>query len=36
LAQAGVIEALFEDFNGYLEKQGYLAMGGRSSPLRSC
>ncbi len=29
LAQAGVIEALFEDFDGYLEKQGYLAMGGQ-------
>ncbi len=25
----GVIEALFEDFDGYLEQQGYLAMGGR-------
>jgi transposase len=29
LAQAGVIEALFEDFDGYLEQQGYLAMGGQ-------
>jgi|TARA_B100001964_G_C14149230_1_gene561215 IS5 family transposase len=29
LAQVGVIEALFEDFDGYLEKQGYLAMGGQ-------
>lgn len=29
LAQAGVIEALFEDFDGYLEKQCYLAMGGQ-------
>ena len=29
LARAGVIEALFEDFDGYLEKQGYLAMGGQ-------
>jgi len=29
LAQAGVIETLFEDFDGYLEKQGYLAMGGQ-------
>ena len=29
LAHAGVIEALFEDFDGYLEKQGYLAMGGQ-------
>ena len=25
LAQAGVIETLFEDFDGYLEQQGYLA-----------
>jgi transposase, IS5 family len=29
LAQAGVIEALFEDFDGYLKKRGYLAMGGQ-------
>jgi len=29
LVQAGVIEALFEDFDGYLEKQCYLAMGGQ-------
>ena len=29
LAQAGAIEALFEDFDSYLEKQGYLAMGGQ-------
>jgi hypothetical protein len=29
LAQTGVIEALFEDFDGYLEQQGYLAMGGQ-------
>ena len=29
LAQAGMIETLFEDFDGYLEKQGYLAMGGQ-------
>ena len=29
LARVGVIEALFEDFDGYLEKQGYLAKGGR-------
>jgi IS5 family transposase len=29
LAQAGVIEALFVDFDGYLEQQGYLAMGGQ-------
>ena len=25
LARAGMVEALFEDFDGYLEKQGYLA-----------
>ncbi len=24
-----MIETLFEDFDGYLEKQGYLAMGGQ-------
>ncbi len=29
LAQAGVIATLFEDFDGYLEQQGYLAMGGQ-------
>ncbi len=29
LARAGVIETLFEDFDGYLEQQGYLAMGGQ-------
>jgi IS5 family transposase len=29
LAQAGLIEALFEDFDGHLEQQGYLAMGGQ-------
>jgi IS5 family transposase len=29
LTQAGAIEALFEDFDGYLEDQGYLAMGGQ-------
>ncbi len=29
LAQAGMIEALFEDFDGYLKDQGYLAMGGQ-------
>ena len=29
LAQAGVIETLFEDFDGHLEQQGYLAMGGQ-------
>lgn len=35
LAQAGVIEGLFEDFDGYLKKQGYLAMGGPIIALRS-
>ena len=29
LARAGAIEGLFEEFDGYLEKQGYLAMGGQ-------
>lgn len=29
LALAGVIEGLFEDFDGYLERRGYLAMGGQ-------
>ena len=29
LARAGVIETLFEDFDGHLEQQGYLAMGGQ-------
>ncbi len=29
LAQAGVIDALFKDFDGYLKEQGYLAMGGQ-------
>ncbi len=29
LARAGVIEALFEAFDGHLEEQGYLAMGGQ-------
>ncbi len=29
LAQAGAIETLFEDFDGYLERRGYLAMGGQ-------
>ena len=29
LAQAGEIEGLFEDFDGYLEQRGYLAMGGQ-------
>ncbi len=29
LAQAGVIETLFEAFDGYLEQRGYLAMGGQ-------
>ena len=30
MTQAGAIEALFEDFGGYLEDQGYLAIGGQS------
>ena len=29
LAQAGVIERLFDDFDGHLRRQGYLAMGGQ-------
>ena len=29
LAQAGVIEALFDAFDGSLKKRGYLAMGGQ-------
>ena len=29
LAQAGVIEAVFDSFDGYLRKRGYLAMGGQ-------
>ena len=29
LVQAGAIGALFEDFDGYLEQQGYLAVGGQ-------
>ncbi len=29
LAQAGVIEALFDAFDGYLKRRGYLAMGGQ-------
>jgi len=29
LAQVGVIDALFEDFDDYLKEQGYLAMGGQ-------
>jgi transposase, IS5 family len=29
LAQAGMIETLFEAFDGYLKDQGYLAMGGQ-------
>ena len=29
LAQAGMIEALFDRFDGYLKKRGYLAMGGQ-------
>ena len=34
LSQAGVIDALFDDFDGYLKTQGYQAMGGRSSMRR--
>jgi IS5 family transposase len=29
LAQAGVVERLFDDFDGHLRRQGYLAMGGQ-------
>ena len=29
LSQAGLIETLFEDFDGYLKNQGYQAMGGQ-------
>lgn len=29
LAQAGVIEHVFDDFDGHLRSQGYLAMGGQ-------
>ena len=29
LSQAGVIDALFNDFDGYLKTQGYQAMGGQ-------
>ena len=29
LSQAGLIDALFEDFDGYLKNQGYQAMGGQ-------
>lgn len=29
LAEAGVVEKLFEDFDGYLKAEGYLAMGGQ-------
>ena len=29
LTQAGVIETLFETFDGHLKDQGYLAMGGQ-------
>ena len=35
LTQAGVIEALFETFDGYLKDQGYLAMGGQGFSRRS-
>ena len=29
LARAGMVEALFDAFDGYLKEQGYLAMGGQ-------
>ena len=29
LAQAGMVEGLFDEFDGYLKDQGYLAMGGQ-------
>ena len=29
LAQAGMVEDLFDEFDSYLEEQGYLAMGGQ-------
>ena len=29
LAQAGIIERVFDDFDGHLRSQGYLAMGGQ-------
>ena len=29
MSQAGVIEALFNDFDGYLNTQGFRAMGGQ-------
>jgi len=29
LAQAGMVEELFDEFDGYLKEQGYLAMGGQ-------
>ena len=35
LAQAGMIEGLFDRFDGYLKKRGYLAMAARSSTPRS-
>ena len=36
LTQAGVIEALFETFDGYLKDQGYLAMGGPDHRRLDC
>src|SRR3954465_2334772 len=36
LAQAGLVEALFEAFNAHLKSRGYLAMGARSSTPPSC
>ena len=35
LAQAGMVEELFDEFDGYLKEQGYLAMGVRSSTPQS-
>ena len=34
LTQAGAIEALFEDFDGYLEDQGWCAASGLYGPRR--
>lgn len=34
LTQLGVIEALFEGFDTYLEEQGYFAIGGQNSISR--
>ena len=35
LSQAGVMDALFEDFDGYLKTQGYQAMGGQCLSVES-